>query len=174
MTEACCSCCFEHVFWSCCFFLVHPSLKQSQVDWIVWQPPLWPRLSPDRQCMNGVIAACGSWPMALHLLRWEISTVLLLRGGATTFLRFLFPLFEWMSCKIFSEELDATCSQWKMTRSGFWQLSFCAGPWREDNCVEMLWASMPRWKFWEFCLKTIDIPTAKKARINCLSYLFYR
>ena len=99
--------------------------------------------------MNGVIAACGSWPLALHLLRWDTSNAFTWGGDAR--------------CKVL----------WKMTRSGVLQLLFCAGPWREDNCVEMLWASMPRWKFWEFCLKIIDFRNWKKARMNGVSSPFF-
>lgn len=35
---------------------------------------LAPRLWPDLQCMNAIIAASGSWPLALHLLRPRDST----------------------------------------------------------------------------------------------------
>ena len=32
--------------------------------------------------MNGVIAACGSWPLALHLLRWDTSNAFMWGGAA--------------------------------------------------------------------------------------------
>ena len=35
---------------------------------------LTPRLWPDLQCMNAIIAASGSWPLALHLVRPRDST----------------------------------------------------------------------------------------------------